>query len=251
MSSGLDGPGRINQSFGERLARLRRRQGLSAQQLSHRLAMLGHDLSRASISQTERGARTVTLADLLAVAQALNVPPVQLMLDFDESDGPQPVVLYGGEVAPAEFVEWWSGRVDLSWLGGSEAEWKAGTSDFVAWQDWIHARARAEAKWQLLSTVASRADPSADETDLLLATLARAAAQAERDVAAAGEVLPWAAPETWHVDHLVSWLQRVGGLSGVFDAVARELSPQQLRAILRAAPSWAPLVEPHLDESAD
>ena len=74
--------------IGQAIQRLRGEQGLSAQRLSDRLAELGLDMSRASISALENGKRPyVTVGEVMLIARALNTSPIALIfpgLDYDE-----------------------------------------------------------------------------------------------------------------------------------------------------------------------
>ncbi|NNC10671.1 helix-turn-helix transcriptional regulator [Planctomonas sp. JC2975] len=68
--------------LGKRLARYRRLAGMSAQQLSD---ALGGQLSRVMIANIERGSKKdVTVDQILAIAYALQVPPVVLMVPVEE-----------------------------------------------------------------------------------------------------------------------------------------------------------------------
>ena len=67
-----------------RVASAARRQritkGLSAAALSERTAALGHPISRAVISDFETGRkRGLEVAELVVIARALDVPPIQLL----------------------------------------------------------------------------------------------------------------------------------------------------------------------------
>jgi transcriptional regulator with XRE-family HTH domain len=74
--------------IGEAIKDLRNELGMSAQKLSGRLAELGLDMSRASISALENGKRPyVTVTEVMLFARALNTSPIALIfpgLDYDE-----------------------------------------------------------------------------------------------------------------------------------------------------------------------
>jgi transcriptional regulator with XRE-family HTH domain len=73
--------------FGQRLAQVRAKRGISKAALSRRLEELGHPLHRVVLGEIEGGgtrARNVSLEDVLAIAYALGVPPLQMMFPYDE-----------------------------------------------------------------------------------------------------------------------------------------------------------------------
>lgn len=73
---------------------------MTAQALANRCAELGHPLDRSVIAKLEKGFRqTVTVADLLVLARALEVPPVTLLFPLDEAEV---------EVLPGELRPMWS-----------------------------------------------------------------------------------------------------------------------------------------------
>ncbi|MFI1237525.1 helix-turn-helix domain-containing protein [Nocardia salmonicida] len=64
----------------ENVARIRKRQGLTLQNVSDRLGELGKPLSPNAISEIERAARRVDVDDLMALSIALDVTPVALLM---------------------------------------------------------------------------------------------------------------------------------------------------------------------------
>lgn len=65
---------------------------MSAQQLSDRCAELGMDIPRAVLANLENGRRTtISVAELLIVAQALDVPAVQLMFPLGRTAEIEPL----------------------------------------------------------------------------------------------------------------------------------------------------------------
>jgi transcriptional regulator with XRE-family HTH domain len=87
----------------------RERRGLTAQQLSDRIAQHGGKLSRQAISKIENEDRRVTLDELSSVAMALDVPPVLLTLPL----GRDPMVqLAPNYTVPTwDAVKWWIGEI--------------------------------------------------------------------------------------------------------------------------------------------
>lgn len=114
---------------------------MSAQQLADRTAELGYPLTRSTIASLESGRRgTVTLADLLVLAMALDVPPVALVFPVGRVASVEP--LPGVTDDPLAAAEWWSGR-DLD--QAEDTEWRVralqGLELGRALHDWL-------ARWQ-------------------------------------------------------------------------------------------------------
>ncbi len=65
--------------IGHRLRELRCEKGVSQQELSNKLELLGVYVCRGSISRIEDCSRTVTDIELTALAQALGVPAAELL----------------------------------------------------------------------------------------------------------------------------------------------------------------------------
>lgn len=73
------------QAFGEVLRQLRRERGLSQEQLAEASAC-----HRTYISFLERGLRSPTLASLLQLSAALNVPAAELVRQVEAAIAPPP-----------------------------------------------------------------------------------------------------------------------------------------------------------------
>ncbi|NNN34508.1 helix-turn-helix transcriptional regulator [Streptomyces sp. S3(2020)] len=58
---------------------LRTERGLSQRQLAHRITALGHPMSNTMLSRIERAQRRCDVDDLVAIAEALYVPPPVLL----------------------------------------------------------------------------------------------------------------------------------------------------------------------------
>jgi transcriptional regulator with XRE-family HTH domain len=86
----LDWNARIAKRIGEQVANAREGKGgrkMTAQALADRCAELGHPLDRSVIAKLEKGIRqTVTVADLLVLAEALGVPPISLLFPLSEKE---------------------------------------------------------------------------------------------------------------------------------------------------------------------
>lgn len=98
---------------GRCVRRWRTMRKLSAQKLADRCAVLGlPGLTRTVITKLENGRKeSVSTAELMVLAKALDVPPVMLMFPFGE----QRMV----EITPGEFV---SPMEALYWVGGQDPE---------------------------------------------------------------------------------------------------------------------------------
>jgi transcriptional regulator with XRE-family HTH domain len=81
---------RVAERVGRQVARAREGVGgrrMTAQALANRTAELGHPLDRSVIAKLEKGFRqTITVADLLVLARALDVPPVTLLFSLNEPE---------------------------------------------------------------------------------------------------------------------------------------------------------------------
>ena len=70
--------GKKKNLIGENLKLLRSKLGVSQQDLSNKLELLGVYVCRGSVSRIEDCSRTVTDIELFAIAQALGVEPQEL-----------------------------------------------------------------------------------------------------------------------------------------------------------------------------
>lgn len=73
--------GKLNVT-GNNINHYRLQKGLSAQQLSDKLMMLGLDIHRQAIFNIETGTRTVTDYELSVIAEILGVTPNDLLKNF-------------------------------------------------------------------------------------------------------------------------------------------------------------------------
>jgi len=75
----------IDRRFGEHIHMLRKREGLSQEQLVAKLQLAGHDMSRSTLAKIESGMRHVYLEDLNALKQVLGVSFDELLaISFDK-----------------------------------------------------------------------------------------------------------------------------------------------------------------------
>lgn len=104
------------------VARLRAYRGLTVRQLSEQLGQLSYPMLASGITKIEKGERKVTVADLVALALALDVSPVRLLLPGgDEHDETSPDALLSPAGEPVELTR----NVTASW----EQVWQWATGD--------------------------------------------------------------------------------------------------------------------------
>ncbi|WP_327319290.1 hypothetical protein [Streptomyces sp. NBC_01235] len=100
---------RVAQRVGREVARAREGVGgrrMTAQALANRTAELGHPLDRSVIAKLEKGFRqSVTVADVVVLARALDVAPVSLLFPLGEPEV---------ELAPGDIRSTWPA---LQWFG--------------------------------------------------------------------------------------------------------------------------------------
>ena len=122
------------------IKRFRTEQGLSAQQLADECKRLGYPIPRSVLANLEIGRReTISVPELLILAQALHIPPIRLLLPLGQhapaqGDGVPPDLV---DVAPGEPRT--TAQV-LKWLRGDAMdptydEADPTVSDFVAHDD--------------------------------------------------------------------------------------------------------------------
>ncbi|SDY84775.1 hypothetical protein SAMN05661080_04795 [Modestobacter sp. DSM 44400] len=105
---------------------------MSGQQLADATATLGHPLPRSVIANLESGRRdTVSVAELLVLARALEVPPLQLVFPIGREAM--------NEVLPGTVIPTW---LAAQWFTGEEAfpaalrdgGWGLSTKEMSAWK---------------------------------------------------------------------------------------------------------------------
>lgn len=100
---------RLAGTIAAEVLRYRRNQKMSAQRLSDRCAELGMEVPRAVISNLENGRRTsVSVAELLVLAAALEVPPAVLVFPVGYTEETE--ALPGALTPPYEAVRWFGGE---------------------------------------------------------------------------------------------------------------------------------------------
>lgn len=85
---------------------------MSAQQLADACAELGHPIPRSVLANLESGRReTISVPELLVLAQALRVAPMRLLVPLGHADAVE--LLPGVEVATTDALRWLRGE---AWL---------------------------------------------------------------------------------------------------------------------------------------
>jgi transcriptional regulator with XRE-family HTH domain len=193
-----DWPSSLAASIAEQVRRYRKDCGLSAQQLADACTAVGLDISRSAVANFENSRRpSISVAELLAFARVLRVPPLLLVVPLG---GDQPTPLPPG-------------IADSSW---EAAQWFAGlgrTEDSVVRLFLRHDRYVDEAEFASRKAAGARsmAEAAADDSRRAAHTAtASAADQAVRlaeeiitetrdDIRAAGLTPPALPPELAHL----------------------------------------------------
>lgn len=72
-----------NETLGNELAKLRIKENLSQEELSHRLQLAGCDISRATLSKIELGKRQVYATEIVYFAKVFNVNVSSLLENIE------------------------------------------------------------------------------------------------------------------------------------------------------------------------
>ncbi|MFC5951288.1 helix-turn-helix domain-containing protein [Pseudonocardia lutea] len=131
----------------DEVRRYRNKRRMSAQQLADRCRDLGYDIPRSVLANLESYRRkSVSLAELLVLAEALEVPPVLLISRFGQVDSVE--ILPDRNVHPWHVVEWISGDEPLP---GSEPETRSSFGLIGAYKlflEHLESFNRAVGRWQ-------------------------------------------------------------------------------------------------------
>jgi transcriptional regulator with XRE-family HTH domain len=136
---------RLTRSIAAEIKVRRKALGWSAQELSDAMGKLGVDFPRSTLADLESGRRNqVSVAELLAIAAALNVPPVLLISPVGASAETE--IVPGNRVAAFRAVQWISGETpiphadDEAYITSITDDWHAATGNPLPL---LRARARA------------------------------------------------------------------------------------------------------------
>lgn len=107
-----DWPQQVARQVAGEVRRYRKMRGLSAQQLADRCAAVGMPIQRSVLANLESGRReTVSVADLLVLARALEVAPALLLFPAGRAEAAE--VTPGETVSIADALAWLSGDLAL------------------------------------------------------------------------------------------------------------------------------------------
>jgi transcriptional regulator with XRE-family HTH domain len=99
---------RMTRVIAAQVRRYRKERGLSAQRLADLCAQLGMEISRSTISDLENGRRdSMSVAELLVLAAALEVPPVELAVPLARQERAE--ILPGAEIPTWDAGRWFRG----------------------------------------------------------------------------------------------------------------------------------------------
>lgn len=105
------------------IKRWRDERGMSGQQLADACEALGHPVPRSVIANLESGRReTITVPELLVLAQALRVPPLRLLIPLGYADSVE--VLPGTDVLTTDALRWLRGEawINRPWEDGPDGD---------------------------------------------------------------------------------------------------------------------------------
>lgn len=107
-------PGDLTKAVGRQVRRYRSERGLSAEKLAQAVTELGYDYTRAQVTNLEAERReSLTVAELMALARCLDVPPLLLLFAPDE---PEIETLPGQRSTPSDAAAWFTGEQNAAML---------------------------------------------------------------------------------------------------------------------------------------
>jgi transcriptional regulator with XRE-family HTH domain len=114
-----DWPSRLTRVLAGEVRRYRTERKMSAQQLADRCAELGLPIARSVLANLESGRReTLSVAELLVLAKALEVAPILLLFPLGHQDTIE--VVPGEQVPVPDAAMWFTG--EMSWPGSTDEE---------------------------------------------------------------------------------------------------------------------------------
>jgi len=203
MTQNGDWPTRAAQLVAREVRRYReaQRPRMSTQKLADRTAELGMAIPRSVLANLESGRReTVTVAEVLVLAAALNIAPIELMcpVGFDK----QTEMLPGRMMDPPDAMRWFTGELKLELAEAATTVRQPGTAELSTtylqkYHDELIFRLRMKeaeaAKAAADAADAEAAKRKADE-EVTTATMAAADAETTGDAAAAERARQAAGP---------------------------------------------------------
>ncbi len=186
MTQNGDWPTRAAQLVAREVRRYReaQRPKMSTQKLADRTAELGMAIPRSVLANLESGRReTVSVSEVLVLAAALNVAPIELMcpVGFDK----QTEMLPGRMMDPPDAMRWFTGELKLELAGPATTVRQPGTADLsttylMKYHDELLFRLRMqEAEAAKAAADAADAEATKREVDEEVTTATMAAADAE------------------------------------------------------------------------
>lgn len=108
-------PDRLTRTIAGEIRRYRTERGLSGQDLADKCALLGMPIHRSVLANLENGRRpSVSVAELLVLAAALEVPPLLLVLPVGRQQSIE--ILPGLTIDTWEAARWWEARGVLRYI---------------------------------------------------------------------------------------------------------------------------------------
>ena len=203
MSTQTPWAARITGTIAGEIRRRRKARGMSAEDLAAACADLGMPIPRSTLADLENGRRaSISVAEWLAIAAALDVPPVVLLCPVGTAETAE--VLPGAEAPAYRAAQWVAGEAPLrhpgradvltDWLpaAGPGAPLLAYRLNDAAARDQLDAAGRARQYQDLAAGAATEGERAAYEAaaQAQLAAADRALAEGER-------VRGWASSEGW------------------------------------------------------
>lgn len=119
---------RFTRSVAEQIHRHRKARGWSAQKLSDACTKLGMEFPRSTLADLESGRRAhISVAELIVIAHALNVPPLQLI--FPVGCSAESEVLPGQPQPAFQSAQWFTGEGPFP---GGDYSYTRGTWFYIA-----------------------------------------------------------------------------------------------------------------------
>jgi transcriptional regulator with XRE-family HTH domain len=174
MSTQLSWPARFTRAIAGEIRRQRKARGMSAEQLAAACTEVGLSIPRGTLADLENGRRaSISVAEWLAIAAALEVPPVLLLCPAGTAETAE--VLPGADLPTYRAAQWVAGEAPLprpgradvvtTWLpaSGPAAPLAAYRLNDAAGRDQLTAATRAREYQELAGTAATGPERAAYE----------------------------------------------------------------------------------------
>ncbi|MFE2106575.1 helix-turn-helix domain-containing protein [Kitasatospora sp. NPDC059463] len=121
MTNPKDWQAGVTGRVAEAVRRFREERGMSAQDVAAACAKLGYPIARSIIANLENGRRSgIDVAEVLVLAQVLDVPPVALLVPVGETGEIE--ILPGRMYSTGEALQWICGELPLDYEPTSDTE---------------------------------------------------------------------------------------------------------------------------------